>query len=155
GMMPSFAWLTPRAVIEKAGPWNERLSLNDDGEFFCRVVLASAGILFCNEARGYYRSSAEKTLSRRHDRDAVVSGYLAIDLSCQRLLQQSDSPEVRRACATHYQRFVFDAYPDAPDLVAAAQRQASMLGGSALNLGGGRTFKIISAAFGWKFAKRC
>src|SRR5262249_33099886 len=37
GMMPNFAWLTPRDVIKKAGPWNERLSLNDDGEFFCRV----------------------------------------------------------------------------------------------------------------------
>src|SRR5262249_38014831 len=48
GMMPSFAWLAPRAVIERAGPWNEQLSLNDDGEFFCRVVLAASRILFCN-----------------------------------------------------------------------------------------------------------
>src|SRR5205807_7008133 len=61
GMMPNFAWLTPRAVIEEAGPWNEQLSLNDDGEFFCRVVLASSGIRFCNDARGYYRSLADPT----------------------------------------------------------------------------------------------
>jgi len=155
GMMPNFAWLTPRAVIGKAGPWNERLSLNDDGEFFCRVVLESSAILFCNEARGYYRGSSEKTLSRRRDRDALISGYSAIDLSCRRLLQQSGSPEARRACATHYQRFAFDAYPDAPDLVAAAEQQVSTLGGSDLHVGGGRAFKIISAALGWKFAKRC
>jgi glycosyltransferase involved in cell wall biosynthesis len=155
GMMPSFAWLTPRALIEKAGPWNEKLSLNDDGEFFCRVVLASSAILFCSEARGYYRGSSETTLSRRRDRDALISGYSAIDLSCQRLLRQSGSPEARQACATYYQRFVFDAYPDAPDLVEAAEHKALTLGGGDLRIEGGGAFKIIAATLGWKFAKRC
>jgi hypothetical protein len=155
GMMPNFAWLAPRAVVEKAGPWNERLSLNDDGEFFCRVVLASSEVLFCNEARGYYRSASEKSLSRCRDRDALASSYAAIDLSCQRLLKQTGSPEARKACATHFQRFACDAYPDACDLVEAAEQQVSALGGSDLRIGGGAGFRIISAVLGWKFAKRC
>ena len=32
GTMPPVAWLLPRKVIEKAGPWTESLSLNNDTE---------------------------------------------------------------------------------------------------------------------------
>jgi len=155
GMMPNFAWLTPRAAIERAGPWNERLSLNDDGEFFCRVVLAGSGILFCNSARGYYRTAAQATVSKRRDRGAFVSAFEAIGLSCERLLERGHSAEAKKACATHYQRFVYDAYPDAPDLVAAAERRVAQLGGSDLQIHGGRAFRVVSGCFGWKLGKRC
>ena len=155
GMMPNFAWLAPRAVIDRAGPWNERLSLNDDGEFFCRVALASSGIVFCGDARGYYRSPAGPTLSRRRDEQALTSAFDAIALSCERLLQHHDTAAARVACATHYQRFVFDAYPEVPDLVAAAERRIAEFGGGDLRIGGGRLFRIISGWFGWKLAKRC
>ena len=40
---PPVAWLAPRALLNAAGPWREDLSLNDDGEYFCRVLLRSAG----------------------------------------------------------------------------------------------------------------
>ena len=46
GMMIPGCWLIPKAVIEKAGLWDERLSLHDDGEFMCRVLLASKGNMF-------------------------------------------------------------------------------------------------------------
>src|SRR5438034_9391896 len=155
GMMPNFAWLAPRGVIDRAGPWDERLSLNDDGEFFCRVVLASSGIVFCGDARGYYRSGTGPTLSRRRDQAALASAFEAIALSCERLLQHRDTAAARAACATHYQRFVFDAYPAAPDLVAAAERRIAQFGGSDLCIGGGRLFRLFSRWFGWKLGKRC
>jgi hypothetical protein len=31
--------LLPGSLIEKAGPWDVRLSINQDGEFFSRVLL--------------------------------------------------------------------------------------------------------------------
>src|ERR1700712_1603509 len=37
GMIQPNAWLTPREIIGKTGNWNEKLTLDDDGEFFCRV----------------------------------------------------------------------------------------------------------------------
>jgi glycosyltransferase involved in cell wall biosynthesis len=155
GMMPNFAWLTPHAVIKRAGRWNERLSLNDDGEFFCRVVLASSNVLFCSGARGYYRTRAGQTLSKRRDRNALASGFEAIDLSCRALAKHCAGPAVVHACATHYQRFVFDAYPDAPELVQEAERHVLQLGSSGLRMQGGRAFQVLSACFGWKVARRC
>jgi glycosyltransferase involved in cell wall biosynthesis len=154
GMMPNFAWLAPRAVIERAGPWNETLSVNDDGEFFCRVVLASSGIVFCADARGYYRSAGALTLSGRRDGDALASAFAAVDLSCWHLLRRSGSAAAKKACATHYQRFAYDAYPQAAELVAQAEMRALKLGGSDLRAGGGPAFQMLARSVGWKLSKR-
>lgn len=155
GMMPSFAWLTPRELIERVGPWNESLSLNDDGEFFSRVVLASLGVVFCDGAWGYYRSGRQASMSRRRDRDALSSAFAATGLCCGYVLQRTTSEQARKACATQYQRFAYEAYPYAPDLVARAERRIRELGGGELRPGGGRMVKLLSRGFGWKFAKRC
>jgi Glycosyl transferase family 2 len=154
GMMANFAWLTPRAVIERAGPWNEALSINDDGEFFCRVVLASSGIAFCAGARGYYRSAGAPTLSGRRDGAALASAFNAVELSCRHLLQRCNSAAAAKACATHYQRFAYDAYPHAAELVAQAEKRAAELGGSDLRVGGGPAFQMLARSVGWKLGKR-
>ncbi len=41
--MTNTTWLVSRELTQAAGPWDTRLSLDDDGEYFSRVVLASAG----------------------------------------------------------------------------------------------------------------
>ncbi len=38
------AWLTPTRVAEQAGPWDERVTRDQDGEYFTRVLLASNGV---------------------------------------------------------------------------------------------------------------
>jgi GT2 family glycosyltransferase len=155
GMMPSFAWLAPRAVIDAAGPWDETLSQLDDGEYFCRVALTAARILFCGEARGYYRTGAA-TLSRRRDRAALESAFRSIGLSCEALVASCGlTQEVKKACATHWQRFIFDVYPLAPDLVASAETHVTSFGGSELEPAGGPAFKMISCCLGWKAARHC
>jgi glycosyltransferase involved in cell wall biosynthesis len=154
GMMANFSWLTPRAVIARAGPWNETLSVNDDGEFFCRIALASSGIAFCADARGYYRSTGAPTLSRRRDGEALASAFSAVDLSCRHLLQRCNSAAAAKACATHYQRFAYDAYPQAAELVAQAEKRAAELGGSDLRAGGGPAFQMLARGMGWKLSKR-
>ena len=55
GMMHPAAWLTSRRLASAAGPWDETLSLNDDGEYFARVALAARTIRYCPAARSYYR----------------------------------------------------------------------------------------------------
>jgi len=155
GMMANFVWLTPRAVLERAGPWDETLSLLDDGEYFARVLLAASAVLFCREARGFYRSTAAPRLSRRRDRVALLSAFTAIDQSCRHLLERDNSPAAKKACATQYQRFAYDAYPQARDLVVRAERRARQLGGSELQPGGGPAFRLLAQPFGWKFGKHC
>jgi glycosyltransferase involved in cell wall biosynthesis len=153
GMMPPAAWLAPRAVIDTAGPWDERLSLNDDGEYYCRVLLASGGVQFCADARTFYRSNHPGSLSRRRTAAAWGSALLSHELCERHLLAAEDSPRTRRACADLFQRFAYAAYPDCPDLVFRSEERVRALGGSSARPLGGRAFRLAASIFGWKFAR--
>jgi len=154
GMMPPAAWLVPRRLIAATGPWDERLSLNDDGEYFCRVLLASPAIRFCPDARTYYRSNVVGSLSARTTPAAWRSAFLSHELCAKYLLAHQDSPRTRRACADLFQRLAFAVFPDEPALAAQSGAHARLHGGSALRPGGGRLFRLLSALFGWKIARR-
>jgi glycosyltransferase involved in cell wall biosynthesis len=153
GMMPVFGWLTPRAVIEKAGPWNEQLSVNDDGEFFARAVLASSGIVFCPQAKGYYRVTESPSISKGRGRAAMLSALHAIDMCSDHLLNRNASAAARHACACQYQRFAFSYYPECVDLVRRAEQHAHELGGCDLKCEGGEGFQLAAGLAGWKFAR--
>ncbi len=154
GMMQPAAWLTPRALIDAAGPWDERLSLNDDGEYFTRVILRAETLRFCSEARVFYRSNLSGSLSRQRSARAWRSALLSQELCISHLLAVEDSARTRRASADLMQRLAFGAWPDAPDVVARAEELVKLHGGSAERPGGGRVFQLLCAAFGWKFARR-
>jgi glycosyltransferase involved in cell wall biosynthesis len=130
-MMHPSAWLTPRAVAERAGPWDETLTLNDDGEYFCRVVLAGAGIAFAPGAKSYYRSGLAGSLSQRRDERSRRSQFRSIELIAQHLRAAEDSPRTRLACANQYQRFIHDFFPAPADLMREAEQRIASLGGAA------------------------
>ncbi len=54
-IMYPHAWLVSRSLTEIAGEWNESLRLNQDGEYFCRVVAASDHVKFVPGSKCYYR----------------------------------------------------------------------------------------------------
>lgn len=60
---PLNVYLIPKNVIKSAGLWNEDLSVNDDGEYFCRVMLKSSEIVFCKESYAVYRTGAGNRLT--------------------------------------------------------------------------------------------
>src|SRR5215471_10518887 len=53
--MQTATWLTSRELTAAAGPWDTRLISDDDGEYYCRVLLASEGTRFVPEAKVFYR----------------------------------------------------------------------------------------------------
>jgi len=154
-MMQPAAWLCPRQLLDEAGPWDESLSLNDDGEYFNRVTLASAGILFCPGARVYYRSGLSTSLSRRLDPVALRSLWRVNELNCERLLATAgSSARARNAAANGWQRLAFELYPALPDLATAAEARMRALGGTTQGLAAGPAFRRLSQLIGWRLAKR-
>ncbi len=155
GMMPCHSWLTPRSVIEKAGRWDEAISTNDDGEYFTRVILNSDGVVFCPDARSYYRSGVPHSLSKRSTPEALAATYRSIEASATHLLNKENSPRTRRACAALYQQFIYDNYPAMPGLICDAESRVRSLGGTDHKLlGGGKIFRAIRSTLGWKPARR-
>jgi glycosyltransferase involved in cell wall biosynthesis len=153
-MMHPAAWLTPRALAERAGPWDESLTLDDDGEYFTRVVLAARAVRFCREAVSYYRSGVSGSLSGIKSERAWANAYRLMELSEQWLRAAEDSPRTRHACATAYQRYIYDSYPLAAAYRPRAAAKVAVLGGTDLQPPGGPKYRWARRLFGWRLAKR-
>lgn len=59
---PPHVFLTKRSIIEKSGFWNEDVVINQDGEFFTRILLNTMNIKFVNCAV-YYRHTSTDNVS--------------------------------------------------------------------------------------------
>ncbi len=152
-MMHPAAWLAPRALLERAGPWDESLTLNDDGEYFARVMLAAGRIVFCGDARSFYRTGLAASLSGRTDRRSLESLYRSVDLTIAHLLRADDSPRARTAAANGWKWIAFELYPGAPDLARRAEENCRRSGGSRRRLPGGKRFQLAAHLLGWRLAK--
>lgn len=152
-MMQCALFLMPRELLDRTGGWDERLSLINDFEFFARVVLASAGIVFTPGARLYYRSGLAGSLSGRKTPAAWRSAFLSLTTGTDHLLAAENSPRTRRAAAAILQGLAFDMYPSMPQLVAQLETRATALGGAGLAPLGGRGFQIARRLLGWKAAR--
>ena len=153
-MMQPAAWLSPRLLIDRCGPWNESLTLNDDGEYFARVMLASPGIVYCEGARVYYRSGVQGSLSRRKDRRSLESLFRSVDLMLRYLLEFDQSERTRAAAAFAWKWTAFETYPGAADLSSECMRRSREMGGSERPFPAGRKFQLLSRFLGWHLAKR-
>lgn len=149
GMMQTACWLVPHRVARQAGPWNERLSLHDDGEYFCRVLLAADGVLSCPEARVYYRRPRPSSLSRRRGRAAVTSALEVCESYEQHLLPRENTPRVRHALARNYASFLYEFHPQYPDLLHRARERVRALSCDQPPTCGGKRFQLLARLIGF------
>lgn len=127
--MQTASWLVSRELAEAAGPWNTALLGDDDGEYFCRVLLASDGVRFVPEAKVYYRTSGTGSLSYIGNSDKkMVAQWRSMELHIRYIRSLEDSQRVRDACVTYLQNWSFFFYPDRLDLFRQAEEMAASLG---------------------------
>jgi glycosyltransferase involved in cell wall biosynthesis len=128
--MQTATWLVSRELTQAAGPWDTTLLVDDDGEYFCRVLLKSDGVRFAPTARVYYRDSGAGSLSyigaSNRKREAQ---WRSMQLHIGYLRSLEDTPRVRAACVTYIQNWLTAFYPKSPDLIDEMQATASALGG--------------------------
>ncbi len=153
--MQTATWLTSRELAEAAGPWDTRLVSDDDGEYFCRVLLASEGTRFVPNARVLYRAVASNRLSyigaSDRKRDAMV---VSMKLHIQYLRSLEESERVRKACLAYLRTWYGCFYPERPDLIAELQALAGELGGQLHPPRMRRRYEWLAVIFGRKNAKR-
>lgn len=129
--MQTATWLVSRELAEAAGPWDTRLLSDDDGEYFCRVLLASEGARFVPESKVFYRITESSRLSYIGSSDKKMEAMvLSMRLHIGYLRSLEDSDRVRAACLRYLQTWLIYFYPERPDLVEALRELASELGGS-------------------------
>ncbi|GAB3927694.1 glycosyltransferase family 2 protein [Mucilaginibacter myungsuensis] len=154
GFITVHSWLTPRAVIDKAGPWNEDLTTDDDGEFFCRVALASKGIKFCDKGVNYYRKHQNAgSLSTQKTLKSFESTVLATDLKYKWLKAANADPIIDKIFARFYWWTGIMAYPRFKNLSTKCITTAKGLGYEGDKYVGGKSGHLISKFLGWRMAR--
>jgi glycosyltransferase involved in cell wall biosynthesis len=128
--MQNATWLVSRELTEAAGPWNESLSYDQDGEYFARVLLASEGTRFVPRTGIFYRASGTGSISYIGNSDKKKESLiLSMRLHIQYLRSLEESDRVRKACVTYLQNWYGNFYPERRDLAAQARALAAELSG--------------------------
>ncbi len=152
--MQTGTWLVSRELSEAAGPWDTRMLSDDDGEYFCRVLLNSDGTRFVPGAKVYYRGFRSNSLAYvgRSDRKREAL-WLSMQLHIGYLRSLEDTPRTREACLAYLQRNLTNFYPERADIVRQAEQMATDLGGQLRPPHLSWKYSWIKAVFGWKAAK--
>ncbi len=154
GMIALHAWLTPIELIKKAGFWNENLTVNDDGEYFCRVVLSSQKIICTNETACYYRKyNNRSSLSAQLNLKGFESMLQSLELKQQHLTANCDHDLVKKIFAIHYWNVALLAYPRYKALSARAVVQAKAGNYTGRKYIGGPISTMLSNFLGWRLVR--
>ncbi|MEO7214170.1 glycosyltransferase family 2 protein [Mucilaginibacter sp.] len=154
-MVQSNAWLIPKTLIDKFGNWNENLTLDDDGEFFARMALNSAGIIKTGGLNYYRKFRTLKNLSAQKHTAAMASAVLSATLKKQHLFAKTDSDEAQKAIFKQFTDLSLRCYIEEPDLYQQVMAELKalpqyqykpILGGAAIN--------FIANTLGWRTAKK-
>ncbi len=152
-MQPA-TWLTSRELAEAAGPFDTRLYYDDDGEYFCRVLLASEGTCFVPGTGVFYRLTGMSRVSYIGNSDKKKDSLLlSMKLHIQYLRSLEESERVRKACLAYVQNQCIHFYPERPDILAELHQLAVQLQGSLKVPRLRSKYAWMEPLFGWNTAK--
>jgi len=154
GMGQTSVWLTHRSLIEKAGKWNESLSINQDGEFFSRVLINAKAIKFCKESKVYYRSGNLESISQQNKLSLKKASSLlkSLELYQKNCKDYLELEIVKKGLAQNYLSFIYQFYPLFSDLQKRAEKNFFNLGYKKMWPTGGKSFMKIAKIIGFKNA---
>ena len=148
-------WLVSRELTEAAGPWDCRLWRDNDGEYFCRVILASDGVHFVPEAKSLYRAAGFKSISTiAGSSKKLESLFLSMNLHIEYLRSLEDSERSRAACVQYIRNWLYEFYPFRTDLAARLMETAVQLGGRAEEPRLSWKYDWLVRCFGWNVGRQ-
>ena len=154
--MQTATWLVSRELTVNAGTWDTRLMGDDDGEYFCRVILASDGVKFVPNVTVYYRITDSSRWSHIGvSRKKLEAHLLSLKVQIDYLRSIEDTPRVRAACLNYLQTWFIYFYPERPDLVEQLRQIAASLDGKLVTPRVSWKYRWIQKLFGLVTAKRC
>jgi len=144
-------WLTPREIIEKVGGWDETAGKNDDGDFFCRVLLNVKEIIYCPNTTFYFRDT-ENSVSKRFTYTACQRQLCSYENYVNYLGKELDSLKIKTALACNFSSFYSYVYPNYPDLLKRSEDDIISLGFNRFLPTGGKKFRRLTKLVGFKNA---
>ena len=154
GMLGAWLWLIPKKLLDKAGHWDERLSLNNDFDFSARLLVASKGVKFTQGARLFYRKGVENSLTLKTNKSAFQSALLTTELAMKTILNVENSERMRKLFADRFQSWIYQIYPRDKGIISKMKTHIQNLGGSQLKPQGGMLFRTLNTILPWTWVKQ-
>jgi len=155
-MIQPGAWLTPIDLIKKAGWWDETLSLDDDGEYFSRVILSSKGIIKTSGEVFYRKYENNKNnLSSQANYKGLESLFRSTMLKAKHLYACDKNEHTERAIYKQLIELSVKCYLAEPQIYKRVSEELKHFPDWGFKPPmGGEFINQISKWFGWKAAKR-
>lgn len=101
-------WLGHRSLFESTGPWDESLSINQDGEYFTRVIVKAQSIGVIKSTGVHYRvGHADRTSQFSPDKaKSLYRSVMSFEKEALKL-----GTDLNHAVAEQYQAFIQRVYP--------------------------------------------
>ncbi|TAF74499.1 MAG: glycosyltransferase family 2 protein [Bacteroidetes bacterium] len=154
-MIQTNAWLVPANLIKKAGNWEEFYSPDDDGEFFCRVLLSAKGVVYTPNCSNYYRKFKNgSSLASTKEKRALEGIFKSLMLKKKHLTLKSNDSRINKVIARAAIEIAYLSYPKYKELTNIILNEIEALGGTNyIPVLGGKVAETLKKVFGWKVAK--
>jgi glycosyltransferase involved in cell wall biosynthesis len=151
-MMIPAGWLGSKKLFDTIKPWDESLLINQDGEYFTRAIVASAGVIFETQSRVYYRSELQGSVSEFKPHKAP-SLFASIESYEKTILQLGDDSALKTLISNQYMGFIYRVYPLVPELRKKARAKIKHYGKPTRknDVAESKVARLVCVIFGWKF----
>ena len=154
GDLPHVCFLVPRSIMVSAGPWDESLSVNDDGEYTARLVHNSRGIVHVGDKPLFHYRKQAHSLSTIDCSVKVRSAMLAID-KMAKTARVCGVDVAETKLPDYYYRLMTSSYPLSKPYIAEFRERIEKYGGNNYKPRlGGRGINTLARLIGWKAARR-
>ena len=120
-------WLTHRKLIQEAGPWDESLKKDQDGEFFSRVVLKTKKVIMADNTMVYYRRTGYQSISASHTEEAISSTLESLR-KYKKNIANINNIKLKEAVAISYAIFIKEYHKTHPHITKKAEMEIEQLG---------------------------
>lgn len=151
---PYSSYLIPKALVQKAGLWDEGLSRSQDSEYMARILSYADALIYIPDAVFYYRQVENSVSTRTLTDKQLSSEVLVCDKISDLILAADSSQRAKHACEVHYTDILTAWYPRNRFLVPQIQ-SAMYRKGLQLNFENrGKLFHLLYRFLGWRVAIR-
>ena len=150
-MMIPASWFGERHLFQSTAGWDETLSVNQDGEYFTRVIRHASMIRFTSATEVFYRRGLPHSTSS-FTPEKADSLFRSTASMVDTALSLEDSLRMQQMASNRWQQFIFTAYPHRSDLIKEAEQRLRALPPPNLNnpLAVSKTSRLFVSLFGWK-----
>jgi glycosyltransferase involved in cell wall biosynthesis len=150
GMVQPNAYLTPRAIIDQIGPWDESISPSpdEDGEYFARVLLASERVIYTAGINYYRKMENAKSLSQVFSIQRAINLLNTVEIKFSHLLKVENTKRIRNLYRLHVSEVAYQFGNDFPQIIDLAKKKIN----KKLFLKEPLVFALVSFVFGFKYA---